>query len=77
MLMKDMSKKKILKTIKAKAMTITIDVQNASISTQTPDESLIKSWVDPVLAQFKKSSELTIRIVDEDEGAELNERWRK
>jgi len=58
-------------------MTITLDVQNASISTQTPDESLIESWVGPVLARFKNTSELTIRIVDEKEGTELNEKWRK
>lgn len=56
-------------------MTATVDVQRA-IDIGPADEQ-ISRWVDRVLqAEHHADSELTVRIVDEQESAELNEQYR-
>jgi probable rRNA maturation factor len=56
-------------------MTATVDVQRA-IDDGPADEQITR-WVDGVLrAEHQADSELTVRIVDEQESAELNEQYR-
>jgi len=56
-------------------MTATVDVQRA-IDVGPADEQ-ISRWVDGVLqAEHQADTELTVRIVDEQESAELNEQYR-
>ena len=57
-------------------MTITVDIQYATNTTEIPNQEQLHSWASSALEQLKDEAELTIRIVDEDEGTELNERWR-
>lgn len=54
----------------------TIDVQYSSPDAALPDERKISYWAKTALSGFDNSSELCIRIVDEEEGARLNETWR-
>lgn len=58
-------------------MPIIVDIQNASCSDSLPDQAQFDSWVAATLERLNKTGELTIRIVDEEEGRTLNERWRK
>lgn len=57
-------------------MVLELDLQ---IATQhpVPDKRLFKSWINNVLEDRIQNAELTIRIVDEEEGKNLNETWRK
>lgn len=57
-------------------MSIDIEVQYATESRSLPDTKKIKNWVKSSLNNEVKRAEITIRIVDEDEGARLNEKWR-
>lgn len=58
-------------------MTIKLNVQYATDSPVLPDEKLLYLWTKATLKNLQKHAELTIRIVDEDEGTKLNEQWRK
>ena len=58
-------------------MPIEIDVQYATECPDLPDENQFRLWVETTLKDLKNDAELTIRIVDENEGTQLNERWRK
>ena len=58
-------------------MAIRVDVQFAYQDELTPTAAEIKTWVKSTLKDFRKNSELTVRIVDKKEATELNERWRK
>lgn len=42
-----------------------------------PDEDDLRRWCELALRQRQGDSELTIRLVDEDEGRELNRTWRQ
>ncbi len=42
-----------------------------------PDEAELRRWCELALRQRKGDSELTLRLVDEDEGRELNRTWRQ
>jgi probable rRNA maturation factor len=55
---------------------IELDLQVAT-SSAIPDEADLRSWCELALRQRKGDSELTIRLVDEDEGRELNRTWRQ
>ncbi|HCJ28046.1 MAG TPA: rRNA maturation RNase YbeY [Pseudomonas sp.] len=55
---------------------IELDVQCAS-SGAVPDEADLRRWCALALRQRKGDSELTIRLVDEEEGRELNHTWRQ
>jgi len=57
-----------------------LDVQYAINSVDLPTEAQLSIWVDQALNfvnDAKPSPELTIRIVDETEGRELNYQWRE
>ncbi len=58
-------------------MTIEVDVQYATDFPDLPDEKQFRYWVETALKDLKGNAELTIRIVDEAEGTQLNEQWRK
>lgn len=52
-----------------------LDLQNASTAT-SPAEADFRRWCELALRQRTADSELTIRLVDEPEGRELNHTWR-
>lgn len=54
----------------------TVDVQYAGPGKALPDEAKISHWARMALSGFDTSSELCIRIVDEEEGTLLNRTWR-
>ena len=58
-------------------MTIEVDVQYATDFPDLPDKKQFRYWVEAALKNLKENAELTIRIVDEEEGTQLNEQWRK
>ncbi|MDF3931250.1 rRNA maturation RNase YbeY [Pseudomonas citronellolis] len=53
-----------------------LDLQLASDAANLPGEAQLRQWCELALRQRKADSELTIRLVDEDEGRELNRTWR-
>ncbi|MCL7461183.1 rRNA maturation RNase YbeY [Pseudomonas sp. NW5] len=53
-----------------------LDLQLASQHKDLPDHAQLLAWCTLALRQRSAPSELTIRIVDEDEGRELNRTWR-
>ena len=53
-----------------------LDLQNASQASQLPSEAQFRQWCELALRQRTADSELTIRLVDETEGQELNRTWR-
>lgn len=61
-------------------MSLDIAIQNVSLQNRIPTEELIRKWVNEALLQpgnnLEKTMELTVRIVDEEEGTELNQNWR-
>ena len=57
-------------------MTIILDIQSASSSEDAPDDQSIKRWVSAVLDSKTGDTELSVRIVEEDEGKALNEPYR-
>lgn len=54
-----------------------VDVQLAVASTTLPAKAQLALWANAALQNVDTPSELTIRIVDETEGARLNEKWRR
>ena len=56
-------------------MTVHVDVQRA-IPLDEPEDALIQKWVESALKGKRDDAELTIRIVDEVESAELNQTYR-
>ena len=60
-------------------MNVLVDIQNASTE-PVPDEDDIRSWITSaltaVLDDSTRSQEVSVRLVDEDEMAELNGRYR-
>ena len=57
-------------------MTIELDVQIASEAPDLPEEPELRRWCEVALCQRTADSELTIRLVDEPEGRELNRTYR-
>lgn len=57
-------------------MAIELDVQVASEAADLPEEPDLRRWFELALRARQGDSELTIRLVDEDEGRELNRTWR-
>lgn len=55
---------------------IELDLQIATDGA-VPDEADLHRWCELALRQRKGDSELTIRLVDETEGRELNRTWRQ
>ncbi|MDD1507127.1 rRNA maturation RNase YbeY [Pseudomonas sp. CNPSo 3701] len=55
---------------------IELDLQVASTAGHLPAEADFRAWCAIALRQRSADSELTIRLVDEEEGHELNRTWR-
>ncbi|GLX13562.1 endoribonuclease YbeY [Pseudomonas straminea] len=55
---------------------IELDLQVASTAGHLPAEADFQAWCAIALRQRSADSELTIRLVDEEEGRELNRTWR-
>lgn len=53
-----------------------LDLQIASQAPGLPSEVQFRHWCELALRQRQNDSELTIRLVDETEGRELNRTWR-
>ncbi|MBD9679510.1 rRNA maturation RNase YbeY [Pseudomonas sp. PDM18] len=53
-----------------------LDLQVASKAAGLPSEAQFRQWCELALRQRQNDSELTIRLVDETEGRELNKTWR-
>lgn len=62
---------------RAHAAMIELDLQVASEASQLPDEEQFRTWCELALRQRSADSELTIRLVDEAEGRELNHTYRQ
>ena len=58
---------------------VLVDVQNASASGSVPDESDIQEWLGQVVAgaAIRQRVEISVRVVDEDEGRALNRQYRQ
>ena len=56
--------------------TIELDLQLATEASELPSEQQLRDWCALALRQRSNDSELTIRIVDVEEGRELNLQWR-
>lgn len=57
-------------------MQVELDLQLATAAGDLPSEAQLRQWCELALRQRTAPSELTIRIVDEAEGRELNHTWR-
>jgi probable rRNA maturation factor len=57
-------------------MTLIVDIQMASASEEAPDPQSIERWVSAAINNQRDSTELSIRIVDTEEGRALNEQFR-
>ena len=53
-----------------------IDVQYALDGFGLPGEALLTRWAGAALGGIDAAVEVTIRVVDEEEGAQLNRQWR-
>lgn len=53
-----------------------IDIQRIFQSQHQPSDAQLEGWVNTVLTKLDDDFELTIRIVDETESAQLNETYR-
>ncbi len=58
-------------------MSVEVDVQYAVMADGVPSVSDIETWIGAVVRGRRENVQLTVRIVDEEEGTELNERWRQ
>lgn len=57
-------------------MTPEVTIQSVTASNDIPTENMLTQWCHAAINELKESKELTIRIVDENESAELNQAWR-
>jgi len=53
-----------------------IEIQAVFESAGQPDQQQIQLWVDTALTDYDQDAEIVVRIVDEQESAELNEQYR-
>jgi probable rRNA maturation factor len=57
-------------------MNLSIDIQMACPSEETPDEDSLKRWASAAIRDERNNSELSLRIVDESESADFNQQYR-
>lgn len=55
---------------------VTLDFQQASMATDLPSPAELMAWSSTALQDVSEPVELTIRVVDEAESAQLNEAYR-
>ncbi len=57
-------------------MKLELSIDNVSPATRVPKKQAIQLWVEAALEGHRETAELSIRIIDKDEGQTLNKRWR-
>jgi len=57
-------------------MPLELDIQNASTVPDPPGHAQFHQWAEAALAGRRTGAQLSIRLVDEPEGADLNRRFR-
>lgn len=55
---------------------VRVSLQNATPASKVPTQAQLKRWVAAALTDRAEAAEVSIRIVDEEEGAALNLAWR-
>ncbi len=55
---------------------VTIDLQVACSPEGVPDVSLFTRWATAAVGNRRDTAEISIRVVDASEGADLNQQWR-
>ena len=58
------------------SLPVILDLQIASKSKQLPPLQQLKHWAAAAVGKHKSQAEISLRIVDRDEGAQLNQQWR-
>lgn len=60
------------------AGSVTVDVQIASSIKHVPDTADIRQWIEAAIAEaaIERPCEVSVRVVDEEEGRDLNSRFR-
>jgi probable rRNA maturation factor len=53
-----------------------VEIQTIFESAGQPSEAQIQLWIDTALEDINRDTEIVVRIVDEQESAELNEQYR-
>ncbi len=53
-----------------------VEIQTIFTSPEQPSEAQIQLWIDSALTDIQRDTEIVVRIVDEQESAELNETYR-
>ena len=53
-----------------------IEIQTVHQASNLPDEQQIQGWVEAALQNHPSDTEIVVRIVDEQESAELNQQYR-
>ena len=53
-----------------------VDIQIASDSQQLPETTDIERWASAAVGIHRDEAEVSVRIVDVEEGTELNQQWR-
>jgi probable rRNA maturation factor len=53
-----------------------IEIQTVFESAGQPNQQQIQLWIDAALDDFNQDTEIVVRIVDEQESAQLNEQYR-
>ncbi|MCX7069221.1 MAG: rRNA maturation RNase YbeY [Methylococcales bacterium] len=53
-----------------------VEIQIIFTSPKQPSEAQIQLWIDTALTDIQRDTEIVVRIVDEQESAELNETYR-
>ena len=58
-------------------MSTGVAVQRACAASGVPPPAKLVQWAEAALAGRSEGTQMTVRVVDEEEGAELNERYRR
>lgn len=53
-----------------------VEIQAIYTAQGQPDNEQIQHWIDAVLEDYPNNTEIVVRIVDEDESAQLNQHYR-
>ena len=62
--------------MKADPPTLAIEVQRATTSTAIPGDEQFRQWVEAALSGIREETVLAIRIVDSEEGQQINRQYR-
>ena len=62
--------------MKSKLPILEIEIQRATTSATTPQDEQLQKWVESALSGIKDKAVLAIRIVDSEEGQQINRQYR-